>query len=70
MAHDSEVSIHGHMVLLFLGRGEAEHSGGKYGWIVAREGADKELVEGRRGQGQAVPFQVMSPLPPEDLSHP
>lgn len=55
------------LVLLFLGRGEAEHSCGKYGWskadhiIVAREGVGQELAEGRKGQGQAVPFQVMSP---------
>lgn len=46
-----------------------EHSGGKYGWskadhiIVAREGVGQELVEGRRGKGQAVPFQVMLPPP-------
>lgn len=65
----TQVSIHGHMVLLFLDHGEADHSDGKYGWIVAREGTDQELVEGRRGQGQAVPFQVMSPPPPQDRSH-
>lgn len=58
----TQVSIHGHMVLLFLDHGEADHSDGKYGWIVAREGADQE--PGRRKERPGTSCTLPGHVPP------